>query len=234
VFSIAGEDYRFYNAVEPSHLTWATAARHGHWEEAEFQFLAETLRPGDTVLDVGAWVGSHAMVAARSVAPGGVVYAFEPDPVARGHLVANLSGNAIGNVEVVPQAVGDSAGVVYLADGRLGSSKSTVSRVKTGEAVEATTLGDFCTERSLWPAFIKVDVEGAEADVLAGAPDFILRTARALMIELHSDELAARGIRWQELVAGLERLGFEPTGLERRSDRNFTVGFRAFGPRRGS
>jgi 16S rRNA A1518/A1519 N6-dimethyltransferase RsmA/KsgA/DIM1 with predicted DNA glycosylase/AP lyase activity len=53
---------------------------YGEWTEAEFTVMAQALQPGDHVVDIGANLGALTVAFARKVAPGGMVYAFEPQP----------------------------------------------------------------------------------------------------------------------------------------------------------
>ena len=80
-------------------------------EPALFEFLAHTIRPGDIVLDVGAFVGVYAVLAARWSGPGGRVVAFEPTPSSAALARRHLAFNGLGpdRVSLIEAAVSDRA-----------------------------------------------------------------------------------------------------------------------------
>src|SRR5262245_30898190 len=86
----------------------------GTFETAGRAFLRSFLKPGMTVLDVGAHGGVYTMTAARFVGPGGRVVSFEPSVRERTRLLGHLRLNGITNVTVVPSAVGAEDGEVEL------------------------------------------------------------------------------------------------------------------------
>ena len=78
--------------ITPSMLAYGT------WEPVETSLLLDNLRPGDTVIDVGANVGYYTLLAARKVGPRGKVVAFEPDPESFSFLKRNVKANGFTNV----------------------------------------------------------------------------------------------------------------------------------------
>ena len=153
----------------------------GRTEWPELVWVAEHfLRTGDVVIDCGANNGFTSMFFARCVGPTGRVIAFEPVPSNVADTYENLRLNAIGNVELRPQAVGSYNGEAMMADtpnGILGDSHGPhairVPMVRLDDALRGVT-----------PSFIKVDVEGYELDVLSGGAE-ILRRRPCLDVEVH-------------------------------------------------
>jgi FkbM family methyltransferase len=88
--------------------------RNGNPEVRESLFTERVLRPGMTVVDVGANHGTFALEAASFVGEAGIVYAFEPTPKTRAQLEWHLRLNGVGNVKIFPFAVGESAGTAML------------------------------------------------------------------------------------------------------------------------
>jgi FkbM family methyltransferase len=130
-------------------------------------------------LDVGANIGLYSL-GLSALAPKGKVYAFEPSPSAFGHLQSNLAANKAANVEASNLAVSDSTGTVHFHDfsffsaGSFSSDEGSLlsSESYGSQSFEAatTTLDEFVADRKLDRVdFVKVDVEGAELSVLAGA-----------------------------------------------------------------
>jgi FkbM family methyltransferase len=155
---------------------------HGEpYEPGLVEAFAATLRPGDVCIDVGANIGFFTVLAARLVAPSGRVVAFEPHPDAIAVLRAALERNGVsGSVDVIAAAAGerDSATTLFV------TSDSVLS---TTDPERSPLAADFTFGRAIavtrmaldtWAAAhpdllarlraIKIDVEGTEAEVLAG------------------------------------------------------------------
>ncbi len=86
----------------------------GTFEPNEFVFLGQILKPGMTVLDVGANEGLYTLFSAKRVGATGRVVAFEPSSRERRKLQQNVARNRLGNVTVVPVAIGSSEGTAAL------------------------------------------------------------------------------------------------------------------------
>jgi FkbM family methyltransferase len=135
------------------------------FETAEAAFVARFLRPGMTVLDVGAHHGLYTLLASKCVGRGGRVIAFEPSSRERRRLARHLRVNRCRNVEVRPFALGDRAGEadLYVVEGahdwcnslRAPNIEERTSKVR----VEVRRLDDVL-EGIRWPRvdFIKLDV----------------------------------------------------------------------------
>jgi FkbM family methyltransferase len=107
------------------------------------------------------------------------VFAFEPDPVNRGALASNVEAMRIGDrVTVIPYAVGNTNGHVSFA-----CNSSVTSRVTTqgaGSVIECRRLDDI--EWRLMPTYIKMDIESAEPEALAGASELLRRHQPVLAV----------------------------------------------------
>jgi FkbM family methyltransferase len=140
------------------------------------------------VLDVGANIGVFSLAAAKRF-PGAAIYAFEPNPDAYSRLVRNLDVNEAGNTRPVNRAVHSICDTIgFSAEG------STTSGVVTDGGsltVQSVTLDEFCSNNEIGRVgLLKIDVEGAEVEVLKGA-DKILSTTDWLVAECHSAQLAS-------------------------------------------
>ena len=221
-----GNRLRFEGVGRRPHVWWAQRAYRQSWEQAVIAFFAETLRPGDTVLDIGAYVGPYALLASRLVGRDGHVYAFEPDPVARALLIRNVAANSAENVTVLPWAVADRLGTVWLDSGSLGNANTAITPVSGQIRASTVTLASFCQQLELTPDLIKIDVEGGEAEIVTDEATEVLRRARAVVIEVHEVALAARGIELEQYLDRLRRTGKELVTLETRAQGNFNVALR--------
>jgi FkbM family methyltransferase len=191
---LAGHRIRFHDIDRWPYDDWALAARKGEWEPRTLARFAELVRPGDTVVDVGAHFGIYALLASKLAGARGRVVAFEPDPVSRAQLVRNLEGAGTANVEVRAEAVSDTAGRARLGAEALGMGSSSLGDRDDGVEVETVTLAGFCERSAIEPDVLKIDVEGGEAAVLAGASAPLLARVRAAIVEVHDRPLRDRGL----------------------------------------
>lgn len=176
---------------------------YGEWCEAELAILGQILRPGDTALDVGANIGTHAVFFANAVGPKGVVHAIEPQRIAYQLLCANAVLNGLLNIHCRHAAAGAEAGqaTVPVLDPRAEQNFGALAagRFDEGEPVAVITVDSLDLARC---RLIKIDVEGAEAAVLAGARETIGRHRPALFVECN------RPAGSPALIEAIEGLGY--------------------------
>jgi len=178
---------------------WLHNMRRGLKEPGVAEFLADQLKPGDTFIDIGAWIGPYTILASKLVGSDGHVYAFEPDPVARKALQENIELNQATNVTVLPLAVSDCSQKLLLVSSKFGNSVSHIqtnsinSEEEHSVEVEAVSLNTFIQEQNIKSFHIKIDVEGAEAKVFAGGLE-ALRQAKTVFLEIHEKELRNFGV----------------------------------------
>ncbi len=150
----------------------------GYYEPAVQRFLEQSVAPGDVVYDVGAHVGFLSVCAARL---GAVVYAFEPMAQNAARLRTNVSLNEL-EIHVVEAAVWRDVGAVDLLPG----DSTREYRTTAGKTLPSVSLDAFA-EREREPALIKVDVEGAEAEVLRGAGRILAEVRPLIICEIHGE-----------------------------------------------
>ncbi|MDT3443989.1 FkbM family methyltransferase [Pseudofrankia sp. BMG5.37] len=149
------------------------------WES--MRFVRDTLRPGDVFVDVGANVGTYTLLAAGR--PGVRVVAFEPSSATYLRLTENLRLNPWLEVDARRAAVGDTNGMVELTVG-LDTVNHVVDGTSTGRPIERVPIVRLDSELSDEPVgIIKIDVEGLEPAVLAGARGLFQRCRPALVVE---------------------------------------------------
>ncbi|MDZ7778685.1 MAG: FkbM family methyltransferase [Gemmatimonadota bacterium] len=139
----------------------------GRYERDRFEALESLLREDDVFWDVGAHRGYAALVAEGVVGSAGAVRAFEPSAENRRYLHQHLRWNRADRVAVHPAALADFDGTADFG----GAGSSVSHRLGGGtEAVEVRTISSLVDDDGLAaPTFLKIDVEGAEGRVLAGA-----------------------------------------------------------------
>lgn len=207
--------------------TSVTAFMLRDWVEPELRRLDAIVRPRMTVVDVGANVGLYALKAARLVGPKGRVIALEPGAEAFEQLRRNLRLNAFGWVEALKQAASDRDGEAVLHHVPLGDDPQAYSLVahagaEAGEQVTTQRLDTLARMLGLSRLdVLKIDVEGGEPLVLAGASDVLARLRPVVLFECNAylnagGEAGAAQSAWRILEdAGyrfhrLTREGFAP------------------------
>lgn len=168
---------------------WITgAATHGCWlgtyEREAQRVFRDQVYEGNVVLDVGANAGFFTLLAAKRAGSRGAVYAFEPLQRNLDYLRLHVAANGLANVQVLPIALASRAGVARFA----GAASPAMGRLSEEGDVEVRTeaLDDLVASgRVAAPDFIKMDVEGAEYDVLTGAATVMQRERPVLLLSTH-------------------------------------------------
>ena len=204
--------------------------RRGDYEPGLSGALCRLIRPGFTCADVGAHHGYFSLLLAKAVGSEGRVVAFEASPANARVLRRNLALNRLtGRVDVVEAVVADGSRTTYpLWPARSGGSTEwtlseefaaradAVPVVREPRVVSGTTLDEALRGRP--PNLLKIDVEGAEALVLAGAVG-ILREVRPLIVLEFHRELGWPAIeRLQEAGYVFEEVDGTPVELREPSD----------------
>jgi FkbM family methyltransferase len=157
---------------------------------------------GQAVFDIGAWEGVLALFFARAVGPEGAVVAFEPHPRHFRRLAENLALNGFAHARALPLALGAYDGAAPFASDAV-AGRSRLVTAGAGATVPVARLDTLmAAERLPPPDFIKIDVEGAELDVLLGAGATLAARRPRLLIEVHPEAPAA------DLLRYLDGLGY--------------------------
>lgn len=161
------------------------------YEPEVWQHLMGEVRPGDVVADVGAYIGLYTIALAQRVGHGGRVVAFEPDPANFAALREHVSLNSLsGRIDPRPEAVGASTGQVKFAAHSSSESSVTCSLDESSaneeSMIDCVSLDHVFARTRL--DILKIDVEGYEERVIAGAISLlndVSRSPRAIFIEVH-------------------------------------------------
>jgi FkbM family methyltransferase len=163
--------------------------QYGEWSESELAILFQVLQPGGVVIDAGANIGTHTVAFAKRVTASGLVIAFEPQRLTYQLLCANIALNALVNVRAINAAVSDAVGHVKIPalnpaiENNFGGMRAIGH--EQGERVDTLRIDDVQMPRC---SMIKIDVEGLEARVLAGARQTIAAHRPVLFVENNSEE----------------------------------------------
>jgi len=178
---------------------------YGEFSIGEWELFDQLVKPGMTVIEVGANIGAHSIPLARKCFPG-PLFLFEPQQRVFQILCANLALNDIRNAVAYPEASSDSPGFVvvppldYGAQGNFGGiSVRDEAEGVDGLRVRATPLDSLGLAAC---HVIKVDVEGFEPQVLRGAEQTIRRCRPVLYVE--NDRQANQ----QEVISLIADMGY--------------------------
>ncbi len=159
--------------------------KYGEFSALEMSLLSQLCRPGDTVIEVGANIGSHTVGLAKRVGPTGRVLAFEPQRLLFQTLCANIALNSLVNVECYWAAVSSKPGTITVPepDPTEEDNFAGISMLGADEGlqVDCLVLDRFLSLPRV--KMLKVDVEGMEADVLRGGEQLIGRHKPIIYVE---------------------------------------------------
>jgi FkbM family methyltransferase len=156
----------------------------GLHEFVDMAFLLHLLRPGDLFVDVGANIGSYTVLA--SAVCGARSIAIEPDPGTVQSLKRNVEVNRIGHLVVVTEAaVGAAAGTVRFTVGQDTTNRVVAETDQATREVNVRALDDMLANED--PVLIKMDVEGYEPQVVAGALATLDKASLAAVITETAD-----------------------------------------------
>lgn len=160
-------------------------------------FFEIYLNEGDTVIDVGANIGVLTLKAASIVGATGRVFSIEAHPGTFRYLRGNVCLNNFTNVEVFNLAVGDKVGAIEISDRKTSDVENRIIE-KGGLRVRVETLDDLLDDRLKVVDLLKIDVEGYEKFVLAGARR-ILQKTRCVYFESDQEHFASYGYSTAEV-----------------------------------
>lgn len=195
------------------------------WFEDEIGFVRQILQVGSKAIDIGANFGVYTLSMARCVGPQGRVWAYEPASTTADALNASVALNGFSQVSVERCAVSSAPGQAQLQLQDNAELNALVREVAAGvrtETVPLVTLDDEM-RRHDWAglAFIKIDAEGEEVNIIQGAHRFLAELSPLVQFEIRDGTamkldvvfaLGALGYESYRLVPGLQALvPFDPS-----------------------
>lgn len=190
------------------------------YEPEVWSHIMTSIRPGDIVADVGAYLGLYAIAMSKRAGLQGTVYAFEPDLQSVTWLRRNIRLNRLDDsIKVFPTVVADEIGIVEFVGGRGSESHVLGASSKEGKhPVDAVTLDMIFANSRL--DILKIDVEGYEEAVLRGGRNLLTDTDRAprvIYIEVHPFAWSAFHFSSESLLELLASFGYTVHDLQGNS-----------------
>ncbi len=192
---------------------------YGEWAENELTFMKAWIHPGVTVVDVGAYIGTHTLAFAHFVGPEGRVISIEPQDETFALLKRNVAANRLTNVQLEHAAAADHVGALYTSPIHITAKESfggaALHRfdvppvgISAGQnqqpekliSVKALTIDSLELSSC---ALMKIDVEGFEDLVISGAEQTIKRLSPFIYAECNS---VSHGIKTFEIM---RKFGYE-------------------------
>jgi FkbM family methyltransferase len=187
----------------------------GTYELPVQQALATYLASGNTFYDIGANVGFFTVIGAKLVGASGRVYAFEPVPENATCIRRNVKLNHFSNITVFEKAVSSSPGEGELLltqhpGGNVLSTAYTPPDMKGSMTVELVSIDDLVAQQILAPpTFVKIDVEGAELDVLEGMSKTIQEFKPVILYEADDADEESLKKKSKDLETFISSLGYQ-------------------------
>lgn len=190
------------------------------WFEDEIKFLRRILAPGQNIIDIGANHGVYSLTMAQAIQPEGHLWAYEPASSTADILAESIAANGFANISLERCALSDRVGTATLS---LHADSEMNAVVHDGdgsagpcETIRLETLDHHLDEKH-WRdiAFMKIDAEGEEANILKGGQRFFAELSPLIQYEVKIgidinldlvDKFAALGYDSYRLVAGLDVL----------------------------
>lgn len=192
----------------------------GYYSENIACLLNTLLKPGMTVLDVGANIGEISLLSAKRVGAQGKVFAFEPIDAVAQQLAHHVQMNHFKQVRIEPFALGDAVEdnkPIYASCGQesddehngLGSLYGSEGATPL-QNIQMTTLDVWLQARPdvQHIDLIKIDIEGAELPCLRGAKECLRRLKPKIIVEIQDFSAARAGYRPADILDFLSDLGY--------------------------
>ena len=189
------------------------ALRSGYFYQDELTALIEeTVSPGDVFIDIGANVGFVSLIASSRVGARGQVFSFEPNPGLVNRLKQTITRNRVANVSIFETALGENVGTVRLIAGEHhGTNQILIGDEAPSEKEVPLRRADDLLRGHIpdgVPAFMMIDVEGAELGVLKGMPLLLQRPNTRFFVEVGDEHSKRFGSTAEDIFRLFTDLGY--------------------------
>jgi len=190
--------YGLFNLPEVSDLIFDSLRMYGEWAQKEIDILNHFINSGDSVIDVGAFIGTHSRAFSEKVGTTGAVYSFEANPITLAHLQLNAQLADNKNITVYGFALGDpktenSLQMTYCEGNQGGTHIDSSTKNSKTVPVEIHALDKFNFNKI---NFIKADIEGMEDALLRGAENLIKVNSPCIFVEVNSLHSGQKILEW--------------------------------------
>ncbi|MFO0840234.1 MAG: FkbM family methyltransferase [Phycisphaerae bacterium] len=188
----------------------------GFWEWQNVVIANLACRPGDSIVEVGANIGTESVLYARIVGSRGRLTCFEPLPANAELLESNLRRNRLSQAVVLRNAVSDRAGTLRFAP-PAGDDNSGMGRLVDGVQADTASIEVQCVTLDALravgdlaaPRLLVIDVQGAELAVLRGAERMLREDRPIVVVEAEAGLLAEHGDAPSDVFSHMKRLDYQ-------------------------
>ncbi|MFB6207773.1 MAG: FkbM family methyltransferase [Candidatus Nanohaloarchaea archaeon] len=218
--TLEDEKLKFHSQDTISKTWFHTPSRQNLREEKILKFFKNILDPGDTFFDVGSHIGVYSVIAGLNAGP---VYAFDIEDRCLEILERNLKLNQVKDFKVENVAVGKSEDHALFCSTPSPDFSHIVSEEKmlpcligNLEEIQRITLDGYVRRNKVVPDIVKIDVEGAESDVLKGSTRLLQTHSPEFLIEIHERRFQERSSEYEEdPISILENYGYDVFRVDR-------------------
>jgi FkbM family methyltransferase len=191
--------------VDPYHFSFWRKAAKGRWEPNTYAIISKFINVDSVYCDVGAWIGPTVIYAAKQCKQ---VICFEPDPIAYRYLLWNIELNELQNVTSFSIALATRTAIQRMANfgSNLGDSSTSLlndNQEKTGVDVLTLTWKAFIDFYNIHKIdFLKIDIEGAEFDLIPTLKDYISVYKPIVYLSTHAPllDVSLRNAKMQQII----------------------------------
>ena len=178
-----------------------------------FEYCVEACRNKKCIIDVGAHIGLVSLPIASVMPSDGILISFEPGDINRKLLEYHIKINGFNkNVRVESHLVGEKkANEVSFFEINEPTGMNSLAEISDNYKCVTKSqvcLDDYCKENQLCPDVIKIDVEGAELNVLKGAKDIIIKFKPQIFLSVHPKQIKMIGHTLEELTDFITSLNY--------------------------
>jgi FkbM family methyltransferase len=189
-------------------LSW-----HRVFEPGTTEYFKNNIKPGQTIVDIGANIGYYTLLFSKLTGPHGHVYAFEPEPENIFLLKKNLEINSIKNVTVIEKAVDvcESSTKLFINKKNRGNHRIFDSGDhRKSINIQTTSIDKFFENINVPIDWIKMDIEGAEYRALQGMKNFLQKNNHLVLVtEIFPEGLKQAGSALEEVFSFLQSHNFQ-------------------------
>lgn len=192
---------------------------YGYYDKEVTATFLSFIEKDTVMLDIGANIGYFSLLAAQK-ATEGEIFSFEPVSATRDLLIENIRLNRLENIRALPWCVSNASGErkIYISSAdNIGMSGLAPAENFSGltEQVESIAIDPWAATNGIEPTLIKIDVEGAEMEVLEGMQAILAKCKPVIFIEIIAGQLASFGSspdEIQKFFTALDYAAYEITG----------------------
>ena len=180
-------------------------------DKKKIEHLKQIIKPGMTIVDIGANIGFYTILFAELVGENGKVYAFEPENINFKRLKKNVS--KYNNVFIENAAVGKESGNIKLyhsKDLNVDHQTYDSGENRTISEIRSIALDDYFSKGEKID-FLKIDIQGYDYFAIAGMKNTIARSDKLMIFgEFWPYGLNKAGVHYSDYISLLKKLGIDP------------------------